>query len=304
MINKEFTPRIRARQVTAQTDILVFMVLFFLSLFLWTNVALSQAETPTPAATAPPSVTAEIETAKSFEESYKEGVQHYQNKSFDKAQASFQNALLLNSLNLSTLTNLGLVSFELGNKGLAIAYLRRALEIDGDFSPAKLAYDYIWSQLEVKEVPHRIETYETLRENFLIPFSLSDYLWFGGFCFIISGWLLIRYLGQKRRALQDELPLPQFPSVGTIVFILFIVVFIFTGLKIYDLNLPRATVIAAKVSLKTAPSDSETSLLELSQGFEVILRKAESDWLQVTYPGGPTGWLKKTDLMVTTQKGI
>ena len=298
MINKEFTPRIRARQVTAQTDILEFMVLFFLSLFLWTNVALSQVDTTQP------SVPTATEAPKSFEDNYKEGVQHYQNKSFDKAQASFQNALLLSSLNLSTLTNLGLVSFELGNKGLAIAYLRRALEIDWDFSPARAAYDYIWSQLEVKEVPHRIETYETIRENFLSPFSLTEYLWFGGFCFLISGWLLIRYLGQKRRALQDELPLPQFPSVGAIVFTLFIVVFLFTGLKIYDLNLPRATIIAAKVSLKTAPSESETNLLELSQGFEVILRKVDSDWLQVTYPGGPTGWVKKTDLMVTSQKGI
>jgi tetratricopeptide (TPR) repeat protein len=190
VINKEFTPRIRARQVTAQTDILVFMTLFFLSLFVWTNVALSQTEAPAPTIAAEPT--------KTFEENYKDGVQFFQSKSYDKAQSSFQNALLLNSHSISTLTNLGLVSFELGNKGLALAYLRRALEIDGDFSPAKMAFDYIWSQLEVKEIPHRIETYETLRKNFLSPFSLSEYLWFGGLCFFFAGWLIIRYLGQNQ----------------------------------------------------------------------------------------------------------
>lgn len=264
------------------------MVLIFSLLTLWTNVALSQPQS-TDAAERP-----------SFEQSFQEGVKLYQSKDFAKALVSFESALKENPHNISLLTNLGLVSFELGKKGQALGYLRRALELDTDFGPAVQASKYVWSQLEVKELPHRIETYETIRSYFLKQVHLSSFLFLGGLCFFFSGWLFIRYFGQRKKAFDDELPLPAFPTVATLLAFFFVALLLLSLLKAYDLTLDRATIIAEKVSMHTAPSENETSLFELSQGLEVIVRKSENDWLQVTYPGGPTGWIKKSELMTTT----
>lgn len=262
--------------------------MIFSLLTLWTNVALSQPQN------------AEVTAQPSFEENFKEGVKLYQSKDFNKALTSFETALKENPHNISLLTNLGLVSFELGKKGLALGFLRRALELDTDFRPAEQAYTYVWSQLEVKELPHRIETYETIRAYFLKQIHLSSFLFLGGLCFFLSGWLLIRYFSQRKKALEEELPLPPFPSVATVLSLFFVGLFILSVLKAYDLTLNRATIVAEKVLMYTAPSENETSLFELSQGLEVIVRKSEADWLQVTYPGGPTGWIKKAELMTTT----
>ncbi|MEK6772648.1 MAG: SH3 domain-containing protein [Bdellovibrionota bacterium] len=257
----------------------------------WTNVAWSQPLDPDPAVL-------------SFEQSFQEGVKLYQNKDFEKARSSFEASLVKDPHNISVLTNLGMVFFEIGKKGLALAYLRRALEIDADFRPAQTAYNYVWSRLEVKELPHRLETYESLRDYLLKPVSLSSYLWLGSLFFLLSGWLLIRFFGKRKRAFEEELPLPPFPTVGFMIMIIFITFFSLTLLKVYDLTLTRATITAEKVPMHTAPNENEASLFELSQGLEVILRKSEADWVQVTYPGGPTGWVKKTELMVTTDGSI
>ncbi len=263
------------------------MVLIFSLLIGWTNVALGQSS-PTTA------------VSMNFEENFQQGVKLYQNKDFKAAHSNFEEALKQQPHNISVLTNLGLVTFDMGKKGLALGYLRRALELEPDFRPAEQAYDYVWSQLEVKELPHRIETYETFRQYFLKEVSLSSYLLLGGLCFLISGWLLIRYFGVRKKAMQQELPLPPVPGVGFTVGFFFIALFILSLFKLYDLSIQRGTIILEKVSMHTAPSESEASLFELTQGLEVVARKTEGDWVQVTYPGGPTGWIKKSELMMTT----
>jgi len=283
------------------------MVLIILLLTLWTNVAssqtssseLSQIPSTPPPATAPAETSPPVIT-NSFEQNFQEGVRLYHIKDFDKSRQSFERALESSRHSVSTLTNLGLVSYDLGKKGLALGYLRRALELDPDFSPAMAGFKFVWSQLEVKEIPHRIETYETLRENLLKSVPLASFLWLGSFCFLISGALLIHYFGRRKRAFDDELPLPPFPAVGAILSLVFLALLSLTFLKAYDLSMVRGTIVAEKATVRTAPAENETSLFELSQGLEVILRKADADWVQIIYPGGPSGWIRKNEMMTTT----
>jgi hypothetical protein len=64
--------------------------------------------------------------------------------------------------------------------------------------------------------------------------------------------------------------------------------------------MPRATIIADKVSAQIAPGEGQNSLFELYAGFEVLLSNTTPGWTQVRYPGGLTGWVKNDSLMPTS----
>jgi uncharacterized protein YgiM (DUF1202 family) len=117
-----------------------------------------------------------------------------------------------------------------------------------------------------------------------------------------SGVIWMRFLGRRRKASELEVAPPNTPFIGLLLLFGFMLSVIFTALKAYDLSVPRATIVADKVSAQTAPGDGQSVLFDLYAGFEVIVRSAANDWIQVSYPGGLTGWVKKDSLMSTSSK--
>ena len=92
---------------------------------------------------------------------------------------------------------------------------------------------------------------------------------------------------------------PPIPVIGGF---LGLVLVIFTGLaslKFYDSTILRGTIIQERVSLQTAPGENQVVILDLYGGMEVIARQVQGDWIQVTYPGSLTGWIKKSSLLMT-----
>ena len=71
-------------------------------------------------------------------------------------------------------------------------------------------------------------------------------------------------------------------------------------MKLVDLQIPRGTVIADKTSVYSAPDEKSVALFDLYGGLEVILDSQKDSWVQVTYPGGLTGWIPKTSMLQTS----
>lgn len=232
-------------------------------------------------------------------ELFKQGTQFYVAKDYAKAKESFTKALATDQHNATILTNLALSEFQLGNKPLSIGLLRKALESEPELSTAIAGLKYVQSQMQIKEVPHQIETYETLRRNLLQPVPLTAYLILSTLFFFISGWLLLGYAGNRRRALHEETALPKFPTVAVILTAGFVIFSGLLALKIYDHSISRGTIIEEKVALQTAPGENQVSILDLYGGMEVITHASQDDWVQVTYPGSLTGWIKKSSLLLT-----
>lgn len=237
-----------------------------------------------------------------FEDYFSRGTKSYQEKKFDEAIFNFQKALDLHPESSTVMTDLGLSYFQVQKKGLSIAMLRRALFVDPSQSVAEAALTFVLSQLEVKEIPHQIETYERLRSNILNMASLNGFNLLSALLLFASGFLWLQYLGRRRKAFEAETAPPATPVIGLLLSLGLAFSICFTLLKIYDLSIPRATVIAGKVSAQTAPGEGQSGLFDLYEGFEVIIRNAANDWIQVSYPGGLTGWVKKDSLMVTSGK--
>ncbi|QDK47305.1 hypothetical protein DOM22_00690 [Bdellovibrio sp. ZAP7] len=230
---------------------------------------------------------------------FKQGTQHYTAKEYEQSRDAFAKALEQDPHNATTLTNLALAQFQLGKKPLAIGLFRKALNSDPELTPARAGLKFALTQMEIKEIPHQIETYESVRAKLLAPVSVIAYLIMTALFLFAAGWILIGFMGQRRRALAEEKALPGFPMIGTFLALCFLVSLTLLSLKMYDQSIVRATVVDDKVSLQSAPGDNQVALLDLYGGMEVIVQNENNDWVQVTYPGSITGWVKKSAVLRT-----
>ncbi len=244
-------------------------------------------------------VTADASTP-TFASSYNTGIQLFQKKDYEKSRDAFAKSLELDPHNSSALTNLALVQYKLNQKGLAIANLRKVLELDPEQPTAKAALKFSLTQLETKEIPHQIETYETIREQLLQPVSLNIYLSLTALFLFAAGWTLFSFFGKRKRQLIAEEALPSFPLIAFFLSLGFIAFTSLSALKMYDRTIVRGTIIEEKVTVQASPGENQVALFDLYTGFEVIVQKTEPDWIQVTYPGASTGWIKRSALLVTT----
>lgn len=235
-----------------------------------------------------------------FEKAFEAGVRHYKEKKYEEARVAFSQALEKDQNNVQALTNLALVQYQLGQKGWAVALLRKAHYLDPDFSTPRAALDYIVPQLDVKEIPHEIQLWETVRAHFIVPFSMTAFLAMTALSLFASGWLLLAFLGKRRAAFREERSLPDFPLIPTIITAVFIVMAALTVLKFWDHKVPRGTIVSEKITVYSAPDDKSVALFDLFPGLEVVLKQTSDQWVQVTYPGALTGWIPKSSVFQTS----
>ena len=240
----------------------------------------------------------------SFESAFQAGINQYQTQKYDEARLSFIRALERNPQSVQALTNLALAQFQLGKKGEAVALLRKAQNLDPNFSTPTAALNFILPQLEVKEIPHEIQMWETIRTHFVVPFSITGFLALTAMSLLFAGWLFLHYFGERRRALKENLRFPRFPTIPTLILLVFLAMSTLTLLKVIDHQLPRGTITALKVPVLSAPTESGAALFEIYSGLEVILNSVSQDWVQVTYPGAMTGWIPKSAILQTSGRNL
>ena len=228
------------------------------------------------------------------------GIVAFKKNDFKTASLEFQKALVEAPHSTSVLHNLALTEWKLDQRGLALALWRKAVVIDPAYEPAERSIKWFRSRLDHPEIAHELEYWETFREEFLTHLSLSWIIVLNAATLLMSGSLLLKYFGAKRRSAADETTVPDFPSSGIAASLLFLLLLTLTAAKLYDMNSPRGTILPTKVQAKSAPDASSTALFDLYAGLEVQIDQAPHDWLQVTYPGGPTGWIPASALMRTT----
>lgn len=236
----------------------------------------------------------------SFEDAFQQGIEAYRTEKFEDANQAFTKALEASGNNPSALTNLALTQYKLGNKPYAVALLRKALAIDPDLSTPRVAIEFILPQLEVKEIPHEIQTWELFRKTFLVDFPLSVFIILAAILLFASGWILITYFANRKRSIHQELPMPPFPIVGFLISSLFVFCLSLMITKWIDSQTTRGTIILQKVAVLSAPDEKAAPLFDLYGGLEVVVEKNQDSWVQVTYPGALSGWVPKDSIFITT----
>ncbi len=201
-------------------------------------------------------------------------------------------------LSTPLLLNWGLASFQSGKRGLAVGLWRRALVIDPTFSEARSALAYATRSMQLR-APDDSLWLEGLRQKVLGHVSLNTMLGMTLIFLVLGGWPMVSYLGRRRKALQKELPLPELPWAGALLSLLFIGSLVMTTLKAVERSIPRGTAITS-VSVRSGPSEASSSLFELREGSDVMLRQSKKGWTQIHDPGGMTGWVPEASLFQTS----
>ena len=270
-----------------------FILILLCGFFLSSPLALAE-ETATPTPTPPP--------APQFETAFQEGITAYQKKDYAAAQTAFSQALAARTDEPATLTNLGFTYDRLGQKGLALAYLRKVLALKPGQSEAQKAVNFILKQEPLREIPHQIETFESLHV-WLFPYSLITLAFLTLLIFFVTAWSWLSYVGLRKRAFKNETVLPSLPLLP-FLFSFFLAASGFLVLAKWKDSLDtRATIIVPTIAALTAPTDKAPSLFDLFEGMEVVVREQNGDWIQVTYPGALTGWVPRASLFVTQSGG-
>lgn len=234
----------------------------------------------------------------SMAESYAKGASLYRNGDFVQAASVFREALNLDPDNVPTLFNWGLCEFQSGRYGFGIAAWRKSLAIEPSFDPSRAALVFAQNKMQLQNFDN--SSWLGLFRTYLLDYvSIGQLLLLSALLLVISGRLIIAYLGAKQRAIEEELSLPRFSNIAGVLSTCLFLSLGLTALKSWDLFTPYATVVA-KVPIRTGPTEASSQLIELREGTNVVLRQQKDDWIQIHSPSGVSGWVPKQSIFHTS----
>lgn len=230
------------------------------------------------------------------------GIESFRKGELDKSRAFFAKVVQKEANNPTALFNFGLVQFELGRKGEALALWRKAAAVQPGWPPAVQAIEWAVEKLDRPEIAHESEPWERLHDTLLAPFSMTSFLLLTALFLLACGWSTLSFYGERRRARLEGHAARRSPAWAIAFSFGLVLSLSLTLSKARDLNQIRGTILPEKVSVRSHADASATVLFELYEGLEVILRSSHGPWAQVTYPGGPTGWIPRNSLFTVQDR--
>jgi tetratricopeptide (TPR) repeat protein len=229
---------------------------------------------------------------------FENGVRLYQEKHYPEAFDVFK-SLYESGRDFAALHyNWGLTAYQLQKKGLAAGLWRRALFLDPELGPASRALSLVSNEL-----PHswsdEASLWSQLRSSVLSKVSFNKLAFVAWLFFVLGGFLFIRYLGQRKHALTEELSLPPFPAVAAVFVAAAVVTIALTLAKFVAVNEISATVVTA-AAIRTGPSAQDNAIFDLLEGLEVFVRGTQKGWVQVSLRSGQIGWIQMENLFQST----
>jgi len=230
---------------------------------------------------------------------FEQGLAAYQNKQYAEARDAFQKQLDQGKITPALLNNLALSVFELDQKPLALALWRKALTMSPGFKPAQEGRDFLEKKMNMR--PLERDSLSLWIHRTLASISFYELLWVNALILAIAGWFGLKYLGERRFAIDEEQPLPALPVMPVVFTVLFCGITFLSAMKWRDASTDRATITAAKASVRSLPADEGVDLFDISGGAEVYVRQSQNGWVQIQNVDGTSGWVKGTDLLITSK---
>lgn len=218
-----------------------------------------------------------------LEASYRRADALYQSGQYQQAAEKYEQ--IADSIqNGAVYYNLGNAYFRLGHRGKAILNYERAKRLiprdkDTNFN------------LKIAKA-RNVDSFDLVKP--LSGFSLlygalgtNEIVWIGLIPYWIATVSLIAIQFVRNRHFQGTLR--YVVLIGGITWLFSLVLL---GLKIRELNLPYAIVVANEVMVRSEPDlGSETIALPLHEGTKIQLQEERNDWVKIYLPDENSGWL-------------
>lgn len=212
----------------------------------------------------------------------------------DQSQSKHQASVLAH--------NISLVYKEKEALDWSYLYHRKALALNPDNTMAK-DFEKINPHLfSVTQQPHQITFIEQMNALGL-KFIPIEVLLIVAFVFFIQILKQIKlYFVEKKKAFIEKSKLPKWPWSFFIYLILFMILSAGVLIKSVEESTPKALIAKESVHVRTAPSEDQPIIGDLTMGNEVHIIGAkttgDNDYIQVRLPGAFSGWVLKSDLML------
>ena len=218
-----------------------------------------------------------------LEASYRSADVLYQGGQYQQAAEKYER-IANSTQNGAVYYNLGNAHFRLGNRGKAILNYERARRLmprdtDTNFNLKVAKARNVDSFDLVKPLSVFSLLYGALHPNEIVWVGLIPY-WIAATSFIAIQFIQNRYF---QRALRYAV------LVGGITWMFSLLLL---GLKIREINLPYAIVVANEVMVRSEPDlGAETIALPLHEGTKIRLQEERNDWVKIYLPDENSGWL-------------
>ena len=226
---------------------------------------------------------ADSQSQSTLEASYRSADALYQEGEYQRAAEKYEQ-IASSIQNGAVYYNLGNAYFRLGNRGKAILNYERAKRLmprdrDTNFNLKVAKARNVDSFDLVKPVSGFSLLYGALHPNEIVWAGLIPY-WIAAISLI-----MIQFTQNHRfqRALRYVL------LIGGIIWLFSLLIL---GLKIREINLPYAIVVASEAMVRSEPDlGSETIALPLHEGTKIQLQEERNDWVKIYLPDENSGWL-------------
>ena len=218
-----------------------------------------------------------------FEANYRSADALYQNGQYQQAAEKYE--LIASSIQDGAVYyNLGNTYFRLGNRGKAILNYERAKRLmprdkDTNFNLKVARVQNVDSFDLVESLPGFSLLYGAFHPNEIVWAGLIPY-WIAAASLIAIQFTQNRFFQRLLRSVV---------LIGGVTWLFSLLVL---GLKIREINLPYAIVVANEVMVRSEPDlGSETIALPLHEGIKVQLQEERNDWVKIYLPDENSGWL-------------
>lgn len=240
-----------------------------------------------------------------FQQQFQNALSLQQEKKYDEALSAYKSLLEQNpDLSRDQIAdisyNAALTSFNKQSFLESYVYNQKALLLEPRHDQALELATKIKTQFQVKATPHDISLIENLNKAGLQVVPVEA-LWVLATLFLVIFLRSVfNYFLTRKIEIMENLKFSRFSYKNYFWLVLFLIFSYFSGLKIWEEQIPKALIRSEQASLKTAAGENQATLADLPGGSLVhILRVAKINdilYFQIKYPGGISGWTKKDDL--------
>jgi tetratricopeptide (TPR) repeat protein len=227
------------------------------------------------------------------------GINSFQQGKYDEAKQTFINLMADPPWKFAALYNLGNTAVRQNHFGEALGYYIRALHQNPHDKDTQENIKFVINSLGGRRLVGPSSNYDIYRIEVLSRFTFAESL---AALLLFSIFFLMALKGfLKKRKIESGAR----PSTGAIVSIVLLVLFLALSItKLIDTYSERGVIITDHVDLRSGPSETNASMMEVAEGSEMVIHDTDQNWVQVIpVGGGLMGWIPRTSLMAISGGG-
>lgn len=242
----------------------------------------------------------------SAQQLFEQGLASQQQKNWDQALIQYQKALdkgpgqLTDSQAAAVFHNMSTVAYQKSDFLHAYIWSKKAVALNPNNHLAQQSIDQFSKKFEPPQVAHQISGYENFK-SFLRLAPVDAFCFLTVILLFFTLWIIVKNLIQRRKAELAQEPQKGFPWSSVCLTLLTIFVLTCSMIRIKDEETLRGLIVTEKTAVQTAPGENKPVIFEAQAGTEVEVLQAQSDYIQVRYPGAFSGWILRKNIEILSR---